>query len=414
MQYFYDTCSLLNKGKEVFNQKEKFFISSITLKELEGIKTSSTKDADIKYKARKIINLLANHEDHYDVIIYQKEWDDILKEKPALSDNNDSRIIISALSVKTPIIFVTQDLCCKSIAKTVGLDVEYLQDDISDYTGYEIVKLSTDEELALFYDQIYSQNSMPIDLYENEYLFVKDASNKVIDKYKVIGGKLQQLKDFPTFDSSMFGKTKPKDDYQWAAMDSLLHNKITMLRGAAGTGKSYLAMSYLMSRLDKGGIDRIIIFCNTVATNGAAKLGFYPGSKDEKLLDSQIGNFLVSKLGGDKNYVIDNFIDKGKIVLIPMSDVRGYDTSDMKAGIYITEAQNMDIELMKLALQRIGEDSICVLDGDDNTQVDLGIYAGTNNGMKRVSQIFRGENIYGEVTLPVIYRSRIANIAQRM
>lgn len=277
MQYFYDTCSLLNKGKEVFNQKEKFFISSITLKELEGIKTSSTKDADIKYKARKIINLLASHEDQYDVVTYQKEWDDILKEKPVLSDNNDSRIIISALSVKTPIIFVTQDLCCKSIAKTVGLNVEYLQDDISDYTGYEVVKLSTDEELALFYDQIYNQNSMPIDLYENEYLFVKDASNKIIDKYKVIEGKLQQLKDFPTFDSSMFGKTKPKDDYQWAAMDSLLHNKITMLRGAAGTGKSYLAMSYLMSKLDKGDIDRIVIFCNTVATNGAAKLGSIMG-----------------------------------------------------------------------------------------------------------------------------------------
>ena len=414
MQYFYDTCSLLNKGKEVFNQKEKFFISSITLKELEGIKTSSIKDADIKYKARKIINLLANHEDQYDVIIYQKEWDELLKNKPSLSDNNDSRIIISALSIKTPIIFVTQDLCCKSIAKTVGLNVEYLQEDVSDYTGYEIVKLNTDEELALFYDQVYNQESMPIDLYENEYLLIKDASNKIIDKYKAIDGKLQQIKDFPTFESNMFGKTKPKDDYQLVAMDSLLHNKITMLRGAAGTGKSYLAMSYLMSKLDKGDIDHIVIFCNTVATNGAAKLGFYPGSKDEKLLDSQIGNFLVSKLGGDKNYVIDNFIDKGKIILIPMSDVRGYDTSDMKAGIYITEAQNMDIELMKLALQRIGEDSICVLDGDDNTQVDLGIYAGTNNGMKRVSQVFRGENIYGEVTLPVIYRSRIANIAQRM
>lgn len=414
MQFFYDTCSLLNKGKEVFNQKEKFFISSITLKELEGIKTSSTKDADIKYKARKIINLLANNEDKYDVIIYQKEWDNLLKDKPALSDNNDSRIILSALSIKTPIVFVTQDLCCKAIAKTVGLNVEYLQEDVSDYTGYEIAKLNTDEEMAMFYDQVYNQGAMPIDLYENEYLIVKDSSGNVIDKYKKVNNTLQQIKDFPTFESSMFGKVKPKDDYQWIAMDSLLHNKITMLRGAAGTGKSYLAMSYLMAKLDKGDIDRIVIFCNTVATNGAAKLGFYPGSKDEKLLDSQIGNFLVSKLGGDKNYVIDNFIDKGKIILIPMSDVRGYDTSDMKAGIYITEAQNMDIELMKLALQRIGEDSICVLDGDDNTQVDLGIYAGNNNGMKRVSQVFRGENIYGEVTLPVIYRSRIANIAQRM
>jgi phosphate starvation-inducible protein PhoH len=36
----------------------------------------------------------------------------------------------------------------------------------------------------------------------------------------------------------------------------------------------------------------------------------------------------------------------------------------MNAGIYISEAQNLDIELMKLTLQRIGQDSICIIDGD--------------------------------------------------
>jgi len=33
-----------------------------------------------------------------------------------------------------------------------------------------------------------------------------------------------------------------------------------------------------------------------------------------------------------------------------MSDIRGFDTSGMKAGVYITEAQNLDINLIKLAL----------------------------------------------------------------
>jgi len=68
-----------------------------------------------------------------------------------------------------------------------------------------------------------------------------------------------------------------------------------------------------------------------------------------------------------------------------MSDIRGFDSTGMHAGIYITEAQNMDIELMRLALQRIGEDSICILDGDSEAQVDLSMYAGSNNGMRRVS-----------------------------
>ena len=107
-------------------------------------------------------------------------------------------------------------------------------------------------------------------------------------------------------------------------------------------------------------------------------------------------------------------IQEGALLLLPMSDIRGFDTSGMRAGIYITEAQNLDIELMKLALQRIGEDSFCIIEGDDNTQVDLSIYAGDNNGMRRVSEVFRGEDIYGEITLPNIYRSRIANIAEKM
>ncbi len=69
---------------------------------------------------------------------------------------------------------------------------------------------------------------------------------------------------------------------------------------------------------------------------------------------------------------------------------------------------------MKLALQRVGEDSIVILDGDTEAQVDLGNYAGNNNGLRRVSEIFRGQDIYGEVTLKNIYRSKIAQIAQNM
>ena len=97
-----------------------------------------------------------------------------------------------------------------------------------------------------------------------------------------------------------------------------------------------------------------------------------------------------------------------------MADIRGYDTTNMNAGIYITEAQNMDIALMKLALQRIGEDSICIIDGDEKTQVDDIAFAGANNGMRRLSKVFRGQDLYGEVQLQKIYRSRIAEIAERL
>ena len=168
----------------------------------------------------------------------------------------------------------------------------------------------------------------------------------------------------------------------------------------------------MFSLLEKGKIDKIIIFCNTVATKGSAKLGFYPGSRTEKLLDSQIGNFLISKLGD--RFAVEKLIDDGKIMLLPVSDIRGFDTSGMNAAIYITEAQNLDKELIKLCLQRVGEDCICILDGDVTSQVDMKMYEGMHNGMRRVSKVFRGSNIYGEITLNKIRRSQIAELAQKI
>jgi phosphate starvation-inducible protein PhoH len=79
--------------------------------------------------------------------------------------------------------------------------------------------------------------------------------------------------------------------------DSLANNQITMAKGPAGSGKTYMSLGYLLSLLEKHKIDKIIVFCNTVATKDSAKLGYYPGSRDEKLLDSQIGNLLASKIG---------------------------------------------------------------------------------------------------------------------
>ena len=68
---------------------------------------------------------------------------------------------------------------------------------------------------------------------------------------------------------------------------------------------------------------------------GAAKLGFYPGDKDEKLLDSQIGNFLAAKFSGMDQ--VETMIEQGTLVLVPAADCRGMDTTGMQAGIYIVQ-----------------------------------------------------------------------------
>lgn len=278
---------------------------------------------------------------------------------------------------------------------------------MSDYKGFTEQKFLTDEELASFYEK----HIVPENLLINEYLLIKDKDNNILDKYKFNGEKLIQLQ-YQSLNSKTFGKIKPKDEIQELAIDALKNNDLIMLRGSAGTGKSYLALGYLFEALEKGKISKIIIFCNTVATVGSAKLGYYPGSREDKLLDSQVGNFLSSKLGSFTE--VERLIETEQLLLLPMSDIRGYDTTGLNAGIYIQEAQNFDIELLKLALQRIGNDCICIIDGDNTTQVDDNRFAGQRNGMRRLSEVFRGQDYYAEIELQTIYRSKIARQAQLM
>lgn len=92
-------------------------------------------------------------------------------------------------------------------------------------------------------------------------------------------GETHKAISFHTFGSRHFGDVKPKrnDPYQAIAMDALASNKITMLKGPAGSGKSFLSLAYLFNRMEKGIIDKIIVFCNPVAARNAARLGSIKG-----------------------------------------------------------------------------------------------------------------------------------------
>lgn len=407
---FYDTNALLTLLDEAF--KEPFVIADITLAEIENIKTSAHKDETIKYKARKLAHLLVDNEDKFNVI--KTPTDESLQEEfPGFNITNDFKIVWAAKQYNSvaEIIFVTDDLLCRTIAKNIfGSAVRGVEEkSLDEYTGYKEVVLS-DTELADLYNDV-SVNRF--DLLENQYLLVRDSNNEVVDILKWKDGVLGHIKR-SKFKSGFMEEVKPyrNDPYQKMLFDALVSSQFVLINGSAGTGKSYIALAYLLQLLDKHAIDKIVVFTNTVPAKGAAKLGFYPGSRTEKLVDSQIGIMLGSKLGG--TYGLEYLISQDKIELLPMSDIRGYDTSGKKCAVYITEAQNFDIELMRLALQRVGEDTICVIDGDFNTQVDMPIFDGANNGMRKVSEVFKGEEFYAQVTLKNIYRSKIAEIAQKM
>lgn len=411
---FYDTCSLLFELENAFNSNEKFYISSITLNELENIKTSAYKDEEIKYNARKLLHLLEDNSNKYEVILYNQRSEKTLNQLN-LPLTNDSKIIVNAIECygqhkykkdyQNNFIFKTQDLACKAIAKALGLPTQYISSTREEsYTGCKEIILS-DEGLVNFYQVFLPHNINDYGLVVNQYLIIKNEKGEIVDSYKWKDNMYNKI-NYSKLDTKAFGIVKAKDEYQKIVIDSLKTNQLTIIRGRAGSGKSLLGLAYLFQELENGRIDKIVMMVNPVATKDSCKFGFLPGTFLEKVLGSQIGHFLTSKLGGID--FVYQLIEQGQLEFIALADARGYDTTGMRCALYITEGQNTSVEQMKLILSRIGEDTIAVIEGDNAFQTDIKAYEGTNNGLKRACEVYKGEDYFGTVTLQNCYRSRIA------
>lgn len=142
----------------------------------------------------------------------------------------------------------------------------------------------------------------------------------------------------------------------------------------------------------------------------AVRLGFLPGTRDEKLLESSIGSILLSKLGG--RLAVDRLIQSEELILMPMGDCRGYEPPP-NSFVYFTEAQNTSRYLMQLFLQRQTDESKICVEGDTK-QVDSSSFENGLNGLTRAIEVFKGEDYAGHVRLENIYRGRIAKRAERI
>lgn len=396
----YDTSSLLLL-REI---PEGAAISSITLEELENIKTNRNKDEQIKFQVRRILNFLWENPEKYEAIIYNPAFLEKLTVLPE-NVNNDIKILSCAVADERIDTLVTNDLSLAVTARECGIKVERTSDEEDPYCGY-IEKELTNEELNILYSDLHTNSQ---NLLQNEYLIIKDAEN---DNSQVLcweGNKYRNL-SYSNI-SCKYMDVAPKDIYQRLAIDALLHNSFVMLTGQAGTAKTLISLSYALQEVFSGRRKKLIIFSNPAPAKGAQEIGFLKGTKNEKLLSSSIGSILASKIGSIEE--VEKNIDIGKIELLTFADLRGYDTSGMNAIVLITEAQNLSTYLLQLAIQRIGEDCQLIVEGD-NAQVDNNIYEGANNGMRRVSEVFRGFKDYAQVNLKNIYRSNMAKKAMEM
>lgn len=415
MEYklFLDTNALLNLQQAAF--KEPFVISQKTLEEIENIKTSGKKDGEVKYKARLIAHLLDENFGKYEVVRTTSSTKHVI-ESCDLEETPDNIILASAYLYNkdtAPIIFCTDNLNCKFLARNIfalttkGVNDINLVKNIEEYTGYKDVTLS-DEEMSYFY---LHTNENIYDSLVNEYLIIRKSDGEIVDCLCWDGEQYAKVCS-KTVRSQMFGdKIRPKDIYQACAIDSILNNTMTTISGKAGSGKSLISLITMMSLIEKGEYDRIVIMFNPTKASGASDMGFYTGDATEKAMQNSIGSILTTKFG-DK-FAVDMLLQQDKIKLISMADVRGMEIRDNEI-LYITECQNTSIELLKLCLSRASSGCKIVIEGDYNSQVDSYLFDGDSNGMKRVINVLQGEDEFGYVNLPNVWRSKIATLVDKL
>lgn len=374
-----------------------------TVRELDRLKGMEGRRG---FEARNGLRILRNYSNKIKIVLTEVD-----KEQLEESTTVDSQIIKHA-ELEGAIV-VTNDLSMSTISDSAGIistQYEHPQDKYR--KGHHTIEAG--EQLSRG-QNIFTILALLDDVRTNEYIIVQEFGqvNNIYKKLSNNGG-YETIKSNVCIDSAVFGKIRAKnlDPYQICAIDALKTNQINIITGPAGSGKTFLTLAAQWEMLEEGKIDGITIFINPVKTKNSKEVGFYKGDKNTKLLQEGIGSILASKLGGGNIDNIMNYILDGTILILPVSDIRGYEVGENRS-LYITEAQNLDVELMKLALQRAEQCRVFV-EGDPSTQLDGWMYEGSNNGMKRAIEVFSGEEIFGTVSLETIYRSEIAKIADKM
>src|ERR1700743_1163691 len=158
---------------------------------------------------------------------------------------------------------------------------------------------------------------------------------------------------------------QPRSPNQRKYVEAIEQSDMIFGLGAAGTGKTYLAVAMAVSALMAKRVSRIILV--RPAVEAGERLGFLPGSLQEKVDPylRPLYDALYDLLDQEK---VDKLLERNVIEVAPLAFMRGRTLSD--AFIIMDEAQNTTREQMKMFLTRLGNSSKAVITGD-LTQIDL-------------------------------------------
>jgi len=329
---------------------------------------------------------------------------------------NDNRIIMCAYALQQEgrkVFFVSKDINARVKATAIGLKaVDYEKQKVDIATLYQGVREidASAETLA----RLAGTGELPWKdrLLPNEYAFLKDkvSGNSALAKADAEGGRLLAL---PAWEGPVSG-ISPLNERQRVALELLLDDEVRLvtLVGKAGTGKTLLAIAAGLKRTVEDKRYARMLVTRPVVPVGK-DIGYLPGEKAAKMANwmQPLFDNLEQILGAYHRPNVKNVdqLVKDKVLEIEaLSFIRGRSLPNQY--MIVDEAQNLTPHEIKTLVSRAGQGTKVVLTGDPY-QIDNMYLDANSNGLSYLVEAFKGQRLYGHVTLQRTERSELAELA---
>ena len=212
-----------------------------------------------------------------------------------------------------------------------------------------------------------------------------------------------QKQEKPTAEIIVSAKTPGQKAY----IQEIQNNDIVLCIGPAGSGKTIIAVGMALQMLFEGKYNKIVIMRPAVEACGE-KIGFLPGSKEEK-----VSNFVAPVFDNMEAFLsksmIRDLVSQDKIEIVPLGFDRGRTFN--KAFVIVDEGSNLTVQQTLLVLTRIGFNSKMVINGD-LMQSDLSEQNGLEDAIKRLDGLPKVGFVKLETT-DIVRHPLIAEIIKR-
>lgn len=177
-------------------------------------------------------------------------------------------------------------------------------------------------------------------------------------------------------------KVYPHTQHQAEYIQSMREKNMVFCIGAAGSGKTFLAVAEALRLLLTHKVSRIVITRPVV--EAGESLGFLPGDLKDKITPYLRPLYDSMELVLPKDSV-KRLLESESVEIAPLAYMRGRTLNN--SVVILDEAQNTTKEQMKMFLTRMGENSKVFVTGDE-TQVDLP--KKVSSGLKHAVSLLEG------------------------